>query len=110
MSDYPSFRAFVEQLVLPMQASRPQDKRLDGQPSGGNRDVVATFWHLGRRWKVHADTHFRPLLIAYEALDRGELTDPFTEQPTRSGTCLDLVPALRTRTQDPHKHLYIYEL
>ena len=110
MADYPSFRAFVEQMILPMQSAHPDDIRLDGQPTGGNREVVGTFWHAGRQWKVHADTHYRPVLIAYGALQAGELSDPFIERPTKSGACLDLVPALRARTGDPDKHLYIYEV
>lgn len=109
MYDYPSFREFVEQVILPMQAANAQDKRLDGQPSGGNRDVVGRFWHRGRRWKVHADTHYRQLVAAYEAIRTGEMGDPFVEQPTKHGRCLDLVPQLRVRLNDRNKHLYIYE-
>src|SRR5688572_18038462 len=89
MSDFPSFREFMKQLILPMQADHPEDTRLDGQPSGGNREVVARFSHGGRRWKVHADTHYRQLLVAYEALRDGEVRDPFVEGPTRHGISLD---------------------
>jgi hypothetical protein len=106
--EYSSFRAFMEQLIVPMQASNPHDKRLDGQPSGGNREVVGYFWHDGRRWKVHADTHYRQLLIAYEALKSGQVQDPFVEHPTVRGTSLDLIPALRSRSLEREKHLYIY--
>jgi len=109
MRDTPSFREFVEQIVLPMQAESPDDKRLDGQPTGGNREVVGIFWHGGRRWRVHADTHYRQLLIAYDAVRTGELEDPFIEQPTARGTCLDLVPELRRRTGERAKYLYVYE-
>lgn len=109
MTDYPSFHAFMEQLILPMQSDHPEDKRLDGQPSGGNREVVGTFAHGGRRWKVHADTRYRPLVIAYEALKTGELMDPFVEARTQRGKSLELVPALRARSGDRAKYLYIYE-
>lgn len=109
VSDYQSFREFVEQIILPMQAANPGDARLDGQPSGGNRAVVGTFWHQGRRWKVHADTHYHQLLVAYQALRSGELLDPFVEQATARGKCLEHVPSLRVRTEDKHKHMYIYE-
>lgn len=110
MTEYGSFRAFVEDFVLPMQQAHPEDKRLDGQPSGGNLNVAGIFWHKARRWKVHADTHYRPLLVAYEALRSREFADPFVETPTQRGTCLDLTPILRARTGDPDKHLYIYEI
>ena len=33
-------------------------------------DVVGTFMHGDAIWRVHADSHFEPLLIAYEAADR----------------------------------------
>jgi hypothetical protein len=104
VAEYATFREFVEHLVLPMREAHPDHKRLDGQPSGGNRTVAGTFWHRGRRWKVHADTHYRQLLIAYEALRSGEVPDPFVEKATKNGISLDLAPSLRARTGDREKY------
>jgi hypothetical protein len=105
-----SFRGFIEEVALPMRAANPSHRRLDGQVAGGNREVVGRFRHRDRVWKVHADTHYEPLLIAYEAVKTGT-DDPFIEEPTRRGRCLDLLPELRAQRQDPaHKYLYIYEV
>jgi len=46
--------------------------RLDGELSGGNRTVVGVFRGDGRDWKVHEDSHYEPLLIAYEAARAGD--------------------------------------
>jgi hypothetical protein len=105
-----SFKEFVEQVIMPMHALNPADERLDGQPSGGNREVVGTFFHAGRPWKVHADTHYDRLLLAFDALGRGA-EDPFIQQRTPRGNSLDLNPVLRGRAENPgYKYLYIYEL
>jgi hypothetical protein len=101
------FAQFVEDLVLPLQAAHPDYERLDGQPTGGNRTIVATFWHDGRQWKVHADTHVDRLLTAYEAMTLG--TDPFVHQATPRGNSLDLRSNLKGAPPGP-KHLYIYEM
>lgn len=110
MTDYPTYRVFVEQVILPMRSANPTDKRLDGQPTGGNRDVVGRFKHQRRLWKVHADTHYEPLLLAYEALVTGETSDPFVATPTSRGYRLDLVPVLQARRLARHRHMYIYEV
>lgn len=39
--------------------------RLDGQDDVGNSEVAGRFFLAGRQWKVHSDTHFEPLLVAY---------------------------------------------
>lgn len=108
--DYTSFRALMDQLIIPMRAANPHDKRLDGQPTGGNLEVTGYFWHLGRRWKVHADTHYLQLLVAYKALEAGEVTDPFVERSRKRGTSLDLIPMLSARTGERLKHMYIYSV
>ena len=110
MSVHQSFRSFMEAVVLPMRGANPSHRRLDGQVAGGNREVVGIFRYGGRVWKVHADTHYEPLLIAYNALTSGT-DDPFVEESTRRGLCLDLLPELRARRRDPRrKYLYIYEV
>ena len=84
-------------------------RRLDGQHTGGNRAVAGEFRHLGKRWKVHSDTHYEPLLVAYEAATAGN--DPFVEAPTRSGLSLDLNDQLRSKLSERrHKYIYIYEI
>jgi hypothetical protein len=64
MQHYSTFRDFMDLCVHPQQVSNPEDIRLDGRRSGGNMDVAGTFEHFGKRWKVHADTHYEPLNLA----------------------------------------------
>jgi hypothetical protein len=110
MDTHQSFRSFMENVVLPMRAANPSHRRLDGQVSGGNWEVVGLFRQNGKVWKVHADTHYEPLLIAHEA-QKGGVDNPFVEQSTRQGRCLDLLPELRAKRREPqHKYLYIYEV
>jgi hypothetical protein len=104
---FESFAAFVEAVVLPGKETNPGHKRLDGQQTGGNFAVAGEFRHRGRSWKVHADTHYEPLLVAYESARRGE--DPFIEAPTKRGVALDLTDELRrTLTEQRFKYVYIY--
>jgi hypothetical protein len=105
---YPSFVGFVETVVLPGRRAYPQRRRLDGQRTGGNRTVAGRFLHGGRQWKVHADTHYETLLVAYEAAVKG--LNPFQEVPTKSGLSLDLTDDLRQALSEPRfKYLYIYD-
>jgi hypothetical protein len=69
--EYPSYERFVEDVVLPRRQRAPADRRLDGWPSGGNFKIAGIFDYEGRRWKVHEDSHYEPLLIAYEAMKLG---------------------------------------
>ena len=105
---YPSFVSLVEAVVLPARAASPSDLRLDGQRSGGNRDSFGEFQHGTRGWRVHADTHYEPLLLAYEAAKSG--ANPFVEVATKQGNSLDLTDDLRLRLSEPRfKYIYIYE-
>jgi hypothetical protein len=103
-----SFEAFIEAGVLPLQSAHPAWIRFDGQRSGGNRTPVGYFVSGDGIWRVHADTWFRPLLIAYEAGER----DPsrlalVVEETSRSRSkCLVLRPDLRGWNR--FKHLYVY--
>lgn len=106
--EYDDFVSFMTDVVLPRQLSNPSDIRLDGQLTGGNREVAGTFWHNRRLWKVHSDTHYEPLLIALYAAEEGD--DPFIEEGTDRGECLALIPELRSRQRSRHKYLYIYAL
>ena len=106
---FPSYERFVEGVVLPRHLAHPADRRLDGWPSGGNLTVAGVFHYDGRKWKVHEDSHYEPLLIAYEAMKAGERT-PFLEESTKSGMSLNLTPNLRAKmTPTRFKYLYIYD-
>jgi hypothetical protein len=105
---FSSFDGFVRGVVLPLQAEHPGWRRLDGEATGGNRSVAGSFRHGDDVWKVHADTHFAPLLLAHRALAAGG--DPFVVEHARAGRCLALREDLRRQYASPHKHLYIYEL
>ena len=109
MMTFSSFASFIESYVLPLRKEHPGWRRLDGETTGGNRNVAARFVHQNTTCKVHADTHFDPLLVAYEAARGG--ADPFEQELTRaSGSlCLVLVPSLRVKTAVPsRKYLYMY--
>jgi hypothetical protein len=95
--------------VTPRLNRDPEGRRLDGASTGGNRQVFAFFQYRGKTWRVHSDTHFEPLLIAYRAVQSDPTFDPFEERPTaQGGTCLELVSELRQQQSGRHKHLYIY--
>jgi hypothetical protein len=106
--DFPSFAAFLEAVVLPLKAEHPTRSRLDGWPSGGNWEVTGRFWYANALWTVHADTHFEPLLLAYEASRRGQ--DPFVVEPTKTRRSLNIKASLRARMANPRfKYIYVYE-
>src|SRR5262249_53650896 len=86
--------------------ANPDHIRLDGERTGGSLEVAGRFRHQGRVWVVHADTHYRPLMLAYAASEQG--ADPFVEEDTPRGQCLALTTELRAQQQSPHKHLHIY--
>lgn len=59
--------------------------------------------------EVHEDSHYEPLLIAYEAMRSGNEA-PFVEEPTQRGVSLNLKPELRARMTTPKfKYFYVYE-
>lgn len=105
---YPSFEAFYESVIEPLRAANPDHRRLDGQQSGGNYDVVGRLRYQGRRWKIHADTHYEPLDIAYQALTGSPPRDPFVTAPTKTGVRLDLAEDLQRRRGTRYRHLYVY--
>jgi hypothetical protein len=96
-------------LILPRRIAHPTDLRLDGEHTGGNREVVGRFRHHCKVWKVHADTHYEPLIVAHEAMKKHHSLDPFTEKPTANGTSLVLTQSLRKSVSSKFKYLYIYE-
>ncbi len=103
MTVYPSFARWVEAEVLPLR----DQVRLDGATTGGNRFVAGRFRHWGAEWKVHADTHLEPLMLAFEAEQAGD--EPFRFGRSKTGRTLELVDVLQRRRHTKHKHLYIYE-
>jgi len=90
----------------------PEDLRLDGQLSGGNREVAGQFQYCNKVWKVDADSHYEPLMLAYEAIKNDPSCQPFVEEPTLKGKGNSLVlnENLRKRMPSNFKHLYIYEV
>lgn len=104
---YPSFAAFIERAVVPTAEVNPDHQRLDGRTEGGNREVFGRFWRDGIRWKVHADSHYQPLLMAYGYEQEGE--EPFAHRKTNNGRSLVLIDRLQAARETQHRHLYIYE-
>ena len=103
-----SFVEFMDAVVLPRRAEHPEHRRLDGQPSGSNQDVVGRFQHAGSTWYLNADSHYEPLLLAYEAAT-AEGSDPFVQQATRrGGKSLSLREDLQRRRNTPHKNFFVY--
>jgi hypothetical protein len=101
------FLSFMTKNVLPLQAAHPARTRLDGEPSGGNRNEFGRFRWGGREWVVNCDTHLEPLLLAYRAAQENK--DPFVEEATPEGrSCLALTKELQAKRSSPHKHMYIY--
>jgi hypothetical protein len=80
---FDTFEAFTEAVVLPGRTANPRHRRLDGQEGVSNREVAGAFEHLGRTWRVDADTHYAPLLLAYDEVRAGR--DPFVVRPTGGG-------------------------
>lgn len=103
-----SFQHFYESVVVPLQRANPTHHRLDGWRSGGNRAVAGRFLHGGRRWKVHADTHYEPLALAYAALTASPPRDPFVVAATDRGGRLDLVDEIQRQRGTRFRHLYVY--
>jgi len=103
---YNSFTDWVVAEVLPLQRQNPTWHRLDGQSSGGNRNVVGKFRHANRTWVVHGDTRFDPVVRAYQALRNHVVPDPFVVRPAKVRYCLDLLPQLKMRKAP--KYFYIY--
>jgi hypothetical protein len=111
---HPHFTAYIETEILPQRQAHPAHLRLDGKTTGGNRQIAGLFYHQDRLCKVHADSHYEPLLLAYDAILRhGAAYDPFRieDTNTRAGTCLVLIDEVQhMKTKPKFKHLYIYAM
>jgi hypothetical protein len=109
MTNHQNFLEFVKKEVIPAKKANPDHKRLDRQTSGGNRRVVGHFQHEERLWKVHSDTYYEPLMLAYKAAIDG--IEPFVEDATQKGSAsLRLKPEIKRLQTTKYKHLYIYEV
>ncbi len=97
----------MEAVVIPRKALDPAKVRFDGWSpnSGGNREIAGRFRHQGKAWKMHSDTRFEPLLIAYAEVKKGR-RDPFVEEITQRERGTRLV--LRNDLWKGFKYLYIY--
>jgi hypothetical protein len=104
MKCFDNFEQLMVNEIIPFQNKNSSWIRLDGQNSGGNRDVFACFYHNSKKWKIHSDTHFDELFKAYKDIIAG--IDPFIETSTRrsNNLCLELRHGLASRP----KHIYIY--
>lgn len=104
MEYYSGFEKLIKENILPFRKLNSTWIRLDGQNSGGNRQVYAFFSYKGKIWKIHSDTHFEELLKAYKDIQNGN--DPFIITTTRkvNNECLELKPELANSP----KHIYIY--
>lgn len=110
---YSNFISFVESVVRPRKTANPDHFRLDGNNSGGNRESAGEFQHHDKLWKVHSDTHYEPLLLAYDLMTKKMIDDPFVEKSTSTGkrTCLVLCDKVQRLLSKPRfKYLYIYEV
>ena len=98
----------MRQLVLPMHAVNPSHRRLDSPRTEGNWDVLCRFRCKGAVWKVHMDSHFEPLLLAYYAWQFRLGDDVFAVAEMDSGVRLDIVPEISAIRPTEHRYLYIY--
>lgn len=100
---YTSFSDLIQNCVLPLQRKHSEWIRLDGNVSGGNRNVFATFRYKFKDWKIHSDTTFEALLTAWKLESEGK--SPFVLDKTPKGTpCLRLPDSL----DEEANGLYIY--
>jgi hypothetical protein len=104
-----SFAEFMQRTALPMHLASPMHERLDGRTSGGNWAVAGQFQWKGRVWKVHADSHYEPLLLAYYSWQHLLHADTFVEARMENAQRLDLAPKIAAIRPTQHRYLYIYE-
>jgi len=103
-----SFPTFMQRVALPMHLANPGHRRLDGNETKGNWDVAGRFRWKGRIWKVHMDSHFESLLLAYYAYQHVLQEDAFVEADMQNGVRLDLAPTVVTPRRTEDRYLYIY--
>lgn len=100
---YNNYLELMTQKVIPLKNEKSSWIRLDGQISGGNREIFACFQYNGGKWKIHSDTHIDQLFKAYNDILKGN--NPFVFKTTdKNKTCL----VLRDEIASKPKHIYIY--
>lgn len=102
-----SFAEFVDDRIRPHREANPGWKRLDGAATGSNADVFGAFRYQGAAYRVHADAHFEPIFVAYQAMQGGD-DAPFVESATKSGARLDLAPDVAAKVKGKVRHMYAY--
>ncbi len=110
--EFPDFAAFMESAAMPKFLNDTSQIRLDGQQSVGNRRVFGKFRHAGSVWKVHDDSHFEPLFLAYynfKFTSNGR-TSTFVKEETDSTSCLELNCTLTALRESSVKQMYIYKV
>jgi hypothetical protein len=107
---YQNYESFIEEYVIPQHVAHPAHIRLDGKTKGSSLEVAGRFKHHGKVWKVHFDTRYEPLLLAFEAVKHGQVQDPFVEKPTKQnqGICLVLQNSIKAKQSTQFKYLFIY--
>jgi hypothetical protein len=105
---YSDFGEMMRQVVLPMHLAEPSHARLDSPRTDGNWDVLCRFRWKGTVWKVHFDSRYEPLLLAYYGWQFGLGDDVFVEAPMEKGVRLDITPSLAGVRPTSHRYLYLY--
>ena len=105
-----SYPAFIRAVVMPMHLAAPDDVQLDGRAAGGNRDVAGRFRFRSEVWRVHMDSRYEPLLLAYYAWVylKGEDTLVEAVAEREGGRRLDIHPDVRSINAVGPRYLYIY--
>ena len=108
---YDDFNAFAQAVQI-LHATNPGWVRLNGKDGGGDQNAWGYFKHAGRTWKVDADSHILPILIAHEySQEIG--ADPFLIDTTPTRDKLVVAPEVQQLLVQRHptyqgQHLYIY--
>lgn len=110
MANILTFEAWRLSVVLPLKLANPSWIRLDGQMNDDERidarNIFGRFRHSGRIWKIHGDTRFAPIERAFDAVQRGEVADPFVVVERIGKTAiLNLIESLNRKP----KYFYAYE-
>ena len=105
---FADFGEMMRQAVLPMHLAAPGNVRLDSPRTDGNWDVLCRFRWRDRVWKVHMDSHYEPLLLAYYGWHCVAKDEVFVEAPMKNGVRLDIVDSVIGIRPTQHRYLYLY--
>ena len=104
------FKRPMEAEILPSRMSNPEDIRLDGGRKDGYPRIAGRFRYNNKTWRIADDSHYEPLIIAYEAMKKDPSCEPFVDELTTKGCSLVLTDELqKLRTRNRFKHFYIYQ-